>query len=395
MNKILLPASTPLGRVTLKVREVKIMHIDKSNCFFFKKFVAFLLCLSILISSSWGIESSAEQDLHQFDFYVQCDSIQHETLLPVYVILNEIGMKLETNLLETENLLEWRGNRYILTLVNWNDDFDLKKVPYQIQPGPLQDGRYVSSIFPENSYRNNDPNSLSLDSFDVVEYCSVINPGNSELIFVPPFFTDASIIDNTLYYSPLTLSQLLENFGLHGEWIPSKSLYHVWSYTSEDYQASVWAIPELMFSVENGLLLADSYSYSTEASRLFFWRLVKDTYRHIYAIELPESYSKLIVPDSEEYIARENALYALAQIFFPLSKYAERPEPPVFSDEEAFSTSEFLESARYLHMYGILQGVNTEKESACCALPQSMLTYEQAVVLVARIYRHSNTDNSL
>lgn len=376
------------------------MTIHRKN--FFRsctnKLVSCLLCLSLIrlpaLAADAGNHNPLPASAPTIDVYVPCERVERYWTVntPIEPLLRAVGMELDLSDVETENLLEWQGNRYVLTVVE--PGVDLFKTPFQTRQSPLPDGTYKSSIFPEAPYRNGSLIgglwSITMEAMEVSNYCG-------SAAEIGPYYTVARIIDGVLYYPDEALGLLLSDFGFHEEWIDACSCYHIWSFTSEDYPASTWAIPEIMYSVENGLTLfptefvqhsSSLYTYSKEINWKFFLDLLQNTYYHIYGHYPPEEDILQLAPESEllwNSITREEALLILAQTFSAVLAETEQTSNTIFADEVSFASSEHLTSARLLCQRGILKGV--PGPDGYYAQPQSMLTGEQAISLCVRIYQ--------
>lgn len=367
-------------------------------------FVAFpavwLLGLCLLHFSVCGVAAESMKALPStapaVDAYIPCHPIKEQwswsyVLLPVEPVLEGAGIDLDLGELTSENALQWKGNPYTLILV----DEDINLVDDPLPPvQPILDGRYHSSILYLNELPSEDRSvadawSITMPEFEMSGYC-----GSSEL---GPYMTDAFVREGVLYYPHFTLELILNDFGLHGEWLEDSSCFHIWSYAEDEYAASDWAVPEIVYSIDKGLTHfptstaqyeGEGFSYANPIQRGPFLALVKNTYYHVCGRDLPdEQAAQLVGNDSvlADSITREEALLVLDQVF-PITRNSPQDDwENVFLDASDFSSAKHLHSAEVLFHGGILKGV--QEHGGYSVLPQNLLTREQAISLCVRVFQ--------
>lgn len=115
------------------------------------KLVSCLLCLSLTalpaLAADAGDHDPLPASASTIDVYVPCERVEKywTVYTPIEPLLRAVGMELDLSDVATENLLEWQGNRYALTVVE--QGVDLFETPFQTRQWPLPDGTYKSSIF--------------------------------------------------------------------------------------------------------------------------------------------------------------------------------------------------------------------------------------------------------
>lgn len=118
-------------------------------------------------ASNYSLQPCNSEPLLFFDSFTIGSS--GERLIPIERLLSDLGFIMDFSSLNSEKLLLYKENQYILSIVDTQTD--LRKVPYENTLCSLDDGIYYSSIFEEYSYRNGFAiNSLQLDTLETISY---------------------------------------------------------------------------------------------------------------------------------------------------------------------------------------------------------------------------------